>query len=617
MKSIRLSLTVYFLGLLVLALGAASWFVYENAYRTLQDKEGAAVQLIQTQYKERCRDEEKRRDEQLLSEAQTFNKLIQTEKVLRGRELNAANAAALSAAYAMPSAPAVPPTFATDLLARASIGGWPTPGVPSRGDRAAELYRPYYDDFFHRVPAIQFNEGELLHDARRHVAQYFQIEVQWRPDWRSSYRSHSLEDERLPGDPAAMFPQDRVPDWTWDEVTLQSGVTVRRVVLKTPWARFNPGWSPRPARDSAFQPSPLPPPTGPTLFVQCAYNVADRDQALGNLAARRDDELGALKAETNQSLHTLRTRLLTISGATFAATVVGTWLLVWVGLAPLRRLSDAVSRVSEKDFRLQFNDRRLPAELRPIVERLTRTLQQLQAAFAREKQATADISHELRTPLAALLTTTELALRKPRTAEEYRELLEDCRLSGQQMNRAVERLLALARLDAGVAVMRPERVDVAALAEQCAALVRPLAEARGLSLRVHGGDGAQLLADPDKLREVITNLLHNAIQYNRPKGSVEVSVARENGRLCVEVRDTGIGIPPEVRQHIFERFYRADPSRGEDGLHAGLGLAIVKGYVDLMGGTIRVESAEGQGSTFLVELPVERSRGPAEVHGRN
>jgi heavy metal sensor kinase len=327
--------------------------------------------------------------------------------------------------------------------------------------------------------------------------------------------------------------------------------------------------------------------------------------------------LAALKAQTSESLRTLRARLLAISGATFAATVVGTWLLVWLGLAPLRRLSEAVSQVSEKDFRLPFKGRRLPAELRPIVERLTQTLRQLEAAFAREKQATADISHELRTPLAALLTTTEVALRKPRPAEEYRELLEDCRLSGQQMNQAVERLLALARLDAGVATMRPERVDVAALARQCAAVVRPLAEARGLSLRVHGGDGAQLVADPDKLREVLTNLLHNAIEYNRPQGSVDLSVARDDGRVRVEVRDTGIGIPPEVREHIFERFYRADTARGEDGMHAGLGLAIVKGYVDLMGGTIRVESAEGQGSTFRLELPVERPRNPAAAGGRN
>jgi two-component system phosphate regulon sensor histidine kinase PhoR len=100
-------------------------------------------------------------------------------------------------------------------------------------------------------------------------------------------------------------------------------------------------------------------------------------------------------------------------------------------------------------------------------------------------------------------------------------------------------------------------------------------------------------------------LLHNAIQYNRPSGSIDFTVERENGHLKLEVRDTGIGIGTEARSHIFERFYRADPSRQTDGLNAGLGLAIVKGYVDLMGGAISVESAEGVGSTFRVELPMQ------------
>ena len=104
---------------------------------------------------------------------------------------------------------------------------------------------------------------------------------------------------------------------------------------------------------------------------------------------------------------------------------------------------------------------------------------------------------------------------------------------------------------------------------------------------------------------MLTNLLHNAIEYNRPAGSVELSVARHNGTLRVEVRDTGVGIAPEARARIFERFYRADPSRHAEGLHAGLGLAIVKGYVDLLGGTIRVDSAEGRGSAFRVCLPAQ------------
>ena len=89
----------------------------------------------------------------------------------------------------------------------------------------------------------------------------------------------------------------------------------------------------------------------------------------------------------------------------------------------------------------------------------------------------------------------------------------------------------------------------------------------------------------------------------RPQGTVDLTVERQNGHLLVEVRDTGIGIAPEARAHIFERFYRADPSREATGLHAGLGLSIVKGYVDLMGGDIEVESQEGQGSRFIVRLP--------------
>ena len=385
------------------------------------------------------------------------------------------------------------------------------------------------------------------------------------------------------------------------------------------------------------------------------------DEAL----AEYQDQLRNNQAEhadrSRATLAKLRGRLFWISLITFVATMAGGYWLVRVGLAPLRRLSDAVSQVSEKDFRLPVDEQHLPVELQPIVERLNQTLAMLKRAFAREKQAAADISHELRTPVTALLTTTEVALRKPRSPEEYRELLEDCRLSGQQMSQLVERLLALARLDAGVDTLRPRQVDVAGLAKQCADLVRPLAEARALRLGVQtqrgqkggevvtkrmedGGskieDGEAMVpssilhppssilhppsspqsttspphhlttspplfvnTDPDKLREILNNLLHNAIEYNRAGGSVDVEIERQNGYLLVAVRDTGIGIAPEKRQHIFERFYRGDPSRQADGLHAGLGLAIVKGYVDLMGGSIAVDSVEGQGSTFRVLLP--------------
>lgn len=146
-----------------------------------------------------------------------------------------------------------------------------------------------------------------------------------------------------------------------------------------------------------------------------------------DLITDRDEELLALKAKTAEALEGMRNRLLAICSVTFAATVLGTWWLVWLGLQPLRRMSDAVSKVSPRDFRLPLGDSPLPMELRPIAERLTATLDQLKRAFSREKQSTADISHELRTPLAAMLTTIELALRKSRSSEQYREFLQECR----------------------------------------------------------------------------------------------------------------------------------------------------------------------------------------------
>jgi heavy metal sensor kinase len=337
--------------------------------------------------------------------------------------------------------------------------------------------------------------------------------------------------------------------------------------------------------------------------VEAAYNLSAQERVFAPFREQKDRELEELAQRTKASLASLRRDLLLTVLATFAAVVLGVYFLVRLGLLPLQRLGDAVSRVSEKDFRLRINDERLPTELAPIVDRLKHTLEQLRLAFEREKQAAADISHELRTPVAALLTTIEVTLKKPRKPEEYREVLLECRESGQQISQLVERLLTLARIDAGVDRLRAEKVDVASLAEQCAALVRPLAEARGLTLRLHTEGEAILEADPGKLREVLNNLLHNAIEYNRPDGSIDVTVVRCNGTLRVEVRDTGIGIAPEARARIFERFYRADPSRHAEGLHAGLGLAIVKGYVDLMGGSVAVESAVGQGSTFRVELP--------------
>jgi heavy metal sensor kinase len=570
MRSIRVSMMLYFLGLLSVALGVALVFVDRSARRALHDKEEATRDLIQAKYNGDVKKEKQRFDDALLAKAQAL-----AQRVRIRTDWN--RALQLHAVGLLDPRPIAP--FLNRLwLAQGPRG--PMWGLYRRAATEIDLHKSELDV----GPKGQF---------------VYQIDSTYRGQ---PLRSPSLEN---PFTSPEGFAKDKGLHWEFDNYPAASDRVMRRIRLKaTSTQRVNiwpqrPRPGPRGGRRGRGERVEQP----VAIFIQCARDTQARDEAIAHLRAARDEELARLEEDTATTLARQRQRLLVISLVTFAATVFGTFCLVWLGLAPLRRLSEAVSRVSPRDFKLPIDEARLPQELRPITRRVAATLKQLERAFAREKQATADISHELRTPLAALLTTSELALRKPRSAEDYRELLQDCYLSAQQMNKIVERLLTLARLDAGVDRLRPQAVDVAAVAEQCAAVVRPLAEARGLRLGVNATGAARLTTDPDKLREVLTNLLHNAIQYNRPDGSVDLRVARENGHLEVEVSDTGVGIAPEAREHIFERFYRADPSRRTDDLHAGLGLAIVKEYVDLMGGQIAVESEPGRGSTFRVRLP--------------
>jgi heavy metal sensor kinase len=625
MRSIRLALVFYFLLLLLLALGAVSAVVYQTTAQGLHAKEVRTQPVLRERFEARCRAERDKLDAVLLRQARGLADFAGRPPGDEGRSASALGLLAAAVSPLSPAGPVAAPVWLAQAnnprvigpLSRpqrfspepdavyclGSLSGALNPaaalttalwvGEPAAGWAAARLSRPI---------GYKVNVPDMIlpGNGAGQENQYCQV---------NSASGHGVQRSRSLG--GVVFALNRGAlakkkpgEGVFDDLVLPSGVRVRRLTLKAPPPRFI-AWLYRYFVRVGPDPSGRAgSPRAPAYYIQCARDTAARDKALAGYEAEYAKDLADLAADTRDTLHSLRRQLLWISLGTFAAAAAGGFWLVYLGLAPLRNLSEAVSRVSEKDFRLQLDASRLPRELQPIVQRLHKTLGLLQRAFAREKQAAADISHDLRTPLAALLTTTEVALRKPRSPEEYRELLADCRESGKQMSQLVERLLALARLDAGADTLRPCPVDATAVADQCAALVRPLADAQGLSLRVHHNGPVRLETDPDKLREVLTNLLANAIQYNRPDGSIDLVVEQTNGAVHLEVRDTGIGISDADREHIFERFYRADRARPVEGLHAGLGLAIVKGYVDLMGGTIAVDSHEGQGSTFAIRLPL-------------
>lgn len=599
MRSIRLSLIVYFLVLLALAMSGVTWFAYQTTAQALRGKLDSTKELLQSQYKEQKQQIVKTFDMRIWRKAQLLARIARSRK-----------------------------DYLEPLFTIGAIGTWLQPqgylnaplwiAAGGGGELSFELFKRRPSDI-----VIKDAEDVLAHEEpTQHQGQeYFQT---YSGHGQPQQRSESLGSRSLPrdehirgrgqfrGGPIATVEPE--PGWKLRIVTIKSPVRPLGNAPRLPFPppRFRPkGPGKRdfaakstPPKVDAPPPGPRPGFERPTVIVQYASELAPMEKELADLSIRRDAKFAELESETHGALVALRWHILWIALATFAGIVVGGLSLVRFGLAPLARLSEAVSRVSEKDFRLKVNPRELPRELQPIAARLTDTLAQLKQAFAREKQAAADISHELRTPLAAMMTTLELSLRKARTAAEYREMLADIRGSGEQMTHLVERLLALARLDAGADRMHVQDVDARDIARQCTNLIRPLAEARGLALTLHAPEPAPLRADPDKLREIFNNLLHNAIEYNRPQGAIDLNVCRVNGQVQVKVSDTGIGIAPENRQQIFERFFRADPSRHADSPHAGLGLSIVKSYVELMGGRIDVDSTTS-GSTFVIALPTQ------------
>ena len=285
--------------------------------------------------------------------------------------------------------------------------------------------------------------------------------------------------------------------------------------------------------------------------------------------------------------------------------LAGGWWLATRAIRPIEDISATAIKIAAGDLSQRINASDTESELGRLAGVLNSTFARLEAAFAHQVRFTSDASHELRTPISVILSQTQTALSRERSASEYRDTLEACQRAAQRMRKLAESLLELARLDAGQQQMKHEALDLSRVARESAELVGPLAAERGIELQCELPI-VQCVGDAEKLGQVVTNLLSNAIHFNREKGQVRLSTSAENGTACLTVSDTGGGIPDEDIPHIFERFYRVDKSRSRIQGRTGLGLAICKAIVEAHGGTIDVSSQPGQGSTFVVKLPVNK-----------
>lgn len=293
-------------------------------------------------------------------------------------------------------------------------------------------------------------------------------------------------------------------------------------------------------------------------------------------------------------------------GAGLAVAVIGLgggWAIVTRAIRPVEAISAAASRIAAGNLAERIPISEADSELGRLAGVLNNTFSRLDDAFAQQRQFTADASHELRTPIAVLLSETQTALKRERSPAEYRETIEVCQDTAQRMRRLTESLLELARFDAGQETMRREPQDLAELARDCAEAIRPLARDRQITVCTELAP-TPVEGDGDRLRQVILNLLTNAIHYNREGGEVRLATVVAEERAKLDVQDTGPGIAPEDLPRVFNRFYRADPARARSQGRAGLGLAISKAIVDAHEGSLEVESQVGVGSTFTLTLPV-------------
>jgi len=282
--------------------------------------------------------------------------------------------------------------------------------------------------------------------------------------------------------------------------------------------------------------------------------------------------------------------------------LAGGWALGTRAIRPIEAISSTAVKIAAGDLSLRIDVADTENELGRLAGVLNSTFARLEAAFAQQGQFTADAAHELRTPVSVILTQTQTALKHDRNAGDYRQTVEACQRSAQKMRRLLESLLELARLDAGQEPMKRLRFDLANTVRDSIESVQPLASERDIKIKSEL-TALESVGDPERLGQVITNLLSNAIHYNKDRGEVRVSVQQQNGNALVVVADTGQGISAGDLPHVFERFYRADKARTNAAGHTGLGLAISKAIVEAHGGNIEVTSQSGVGTTFTVRLP--------------
>ncbi len=315
-------------------------------------------------------------------------------------------------------------------------------------------------------------------------------------------------------------------------------------------------------------------------------------------------ETGAPLAPISRVLSSLLKLLLLITPLILIAAAFGGHFLMTRPLRPLVVLTEQAEQIGTHEL-----GERLPViatgdELERLSLSLNRMISRLEDALNHNRRFSADVSHELRTPLTILRGELEQVVQRPSLSPSVREAIGSSLEEIDRMAKIVENLLAIARLDSGTDMMNRQCVDLSLLARWTVDQLHVLAEEKQITMHNIEAGPALVLADSARVKQVLVNLLDNAIKYTPHSGQIEVSVITSQRVAVIEVSDTGIGIPPESLPNVFDRFYRSDKARSRESGGTGLGLSIVQAICNAHEGSVTIRSSEGVGTTVRLELPL-------------
>jgi len=315
-------------------------------------------------------------------------------------------------------------------------------------------------------------------------------------------------------------------------------------------------------------------------------------------------ETGATLDGVQADLRKWRGFLLAMLPVVAAVALGGGSLLVRQSLSPVDRIAVTAERISSQNLGERLPVPKTGDELERLSLSLNRMIQRLEAAFQYSRRFVADASHELRTPLTVLRGELESLAQEPQLTQPWRDRLGSTLEEVERLTNIVEGLFAISRLDAGEAAAEWVKFDLGQLVVGTADQMALLAEDKQIRVTCRVTDPVWVEGDRARMKQVMVNLLDNAIKYTPPGGAITLTVCAQGAHALLEVADNGVGIPAEALPRVFERFFRVDPTRSREHGGAGLGLSIVKSICTAHQGQVTVESAPGRGSLFRVELPL-------------